>query len=183
MVFKSQKLILEIPAQISSYRTFIDTCCNFVADFEPLSGDFKRLAKFKLVIMELLTNAMKHTKAISFLELEIGEDEISIRKIDAGSRFSFLDSKTGKSYCFPLTDFHYPTQMLAVFGDNYSLDILIKNEDLIEFLEPKEIDYLSAHELPENFGLMVIKQCASSFHYHYNVPDGRNTFEVVFDFK
>ncbi len=183
MVFKPQKLTLEIPALISSYRTFIDTCCGFVGDFAPLSNDFKRLSKFKLVIMELLTNAMKHTKAVSFLELEIEENEIVIRKIDTGSKFSFSDSKTGKVHCFPLTDFEYPTQIMAVFGDNYTLDIIIKNENLIEFLEPIEVDYQSPQDLPENYGLMVIRQCSTSFHYHYNVPEGKNTFEVVFDFS
>ncbi|HTN18836.1 MAG TPA: hypothetical protein VL125_00100 [Pelobium sp.] len=182
MVFKSQKLTLEIPVHIGSYKMFIETCCSFVSDFEPLSGDFKRLSKFKLVIMELLTNAMKHTRATSFLELEAGENEIVIKKIDSGSRFSFSDSKTEKVHNFPLTDFEYPTQLTALLGNNYKLDIIVKNESLIEFLEPPEIDYLSLNEIPENFGLMVIRQCASSFHYHYNHPEGKNTFEVVFKF-
>jgi hypothetical protein len=125
---------------------------------------------------------MKHTKATSFLELERFEDEIVIKKIDSGSRFSFSDAKTGKACNFPLTDFTYPTQITALLGNNYKLDLIVKDECLIEFLEPPEIDYLTLNEVPENFGLMVIRQCATSFHYHYNHPEGKNTFEVVLKF-
>lgn len=182
MVFKSQKLTLEIPVHIGSYKIFIETCCNFVSDFEPLASDFKRLSKFKLVIMELLTNAMKHGRAVSFLELETKENEISIKKIDSGIPFTFSDCDTGITYTFPLTGFSQPTQLTALLGNNYKLDIVVKNENLIEFLEPPQTDYLSLQEVPENFGLMVIRQCASAFYYHYNYPAGKNTFEVLFKF-
>lgn len=182
MVFKSKKLTLEIPIHIGSYKIFIETCCNFVNDFEPLSSDFKRLSKFKLVIMELLTNAMKHSRAVSFLELESKEDEIIIKKMDSGCPFSFSDAETAELHNFPLSGFSYPTKLTALLGNNYKLDLLIKDESLIEFLEPPEVDYFSMHEVPENFGLMVIRQCASAFHYHYNHPQGKNTFEVVFKF-
>lgn len=183
MVANPKKLTLEIPTQIGSYRIFIDTCCDFVRNFEPLSGDFKKLSKFKLVIMELLTNAMKHGKTISFLELVLGEDTLMVRKVDNGSRFSFCDAQSGVVYTFPLTGIQYPKQILASFGKNYQLEVLVKDEDFLEFLEAKEIDHLSTVELPENYGLMVIRQCADSFHYYYNVPDGKNTFEVMFNFK
>lgn len=182
MVFKSKKLTLEVPIHIGSYKIFIETCCNFVSDFEPLASDFKRLSKFKLVIMELLTNAMKHSKAISFLELESSEGEIIVKKIDTGQPFTFSDSETAKTYNFPLNGFTYPTRFNALLGNNYKLDIIVKDESLIEFLEPPEIDYLSLHEIPENFGLMVIRQCSSAFYYHYNHPEGKNTFEVIFKF-
>lgn len=182
MALKSQKLTLEIPIQISSYKIFIETCCDFVSDLDQLSKDFKRLSKFKLVIMELLTNAMKHSKAVSFLELGIKESQLIVKKIDLGSKFSFSDLATGSPCNFPLVDFEYPTQVTALLGNNYTLDIMVKDENRIEFLEPPEIDYLSLQEIPENFGLMVIRQCASSFHYHYNHPQGKNTFEVIFEF-
>ncbi|HEX7367603.1 MAG TPA: hypothetical protein VF273_10930 [Pelobium sp.] len=182
MVEKSKKLTLEIPIHISSYKMFIETCCDFVKDVDALSRDFKRLSKFKLVIMELLTNAMKHSKAISFLELEIAESKLIIKKIDSGSKFYFSNADTGLPYSFPLTGFGYPSQIKALLGNNYTLNIIVKNENTIEFLEPPEIDYLSLQEIPENFGLMVIRQCASSFHYHYNHPLGKNTFEVILEF-
>lgn len=182
MAFKSKTLSLEIPMQIGGYKIFIETCCDFLSDFEPLSSDFKRLSKFKLVIMELLTNAMKHSKAVSFLDLERKENEIIIRKVDFGCPFSFSDSETAKVHDFPLSGLEYPTKLNALLGNNYTLNIMVKDKSLVEFLESPEVDYLSLHEIPENFGLMVIRQCASTFHYHYNHPEGKNTFEVVFEF-
>ncbi len=182
MGFKSKKLTLEIPMQIGSYKIFIETCCDFLSDFEPLSSDFRRLSKFKLVIMELLTNAMKHSKVVSFLELESKGNEVIIKKIDNGFPFSFSDAKTSTVHNFPLSGFSYPTELNALLGNNYTLGILIKDNGLVEFLEPPEIDYLSLQEIPENFGLMVIRQCASAFYYHYNHPEKKNTFEVIFKF-
>lgn len=182
MVFKSQKLTLEIPRQIGSYKIFIETCCNFVSDFKPLASDFNRLSKFKLVIMELLTNAVKHTNQIAFLELETKENELLIKKTDSGKTFKFSDAESANCYTFPLSGFDKPKFLTAVLGNNYKMDILIKNDNLIEFLEIPEVDYLSIQEVPENFGLMVIRKCVSTFHYHYNHPAGKNTFELVLKF-
>ncbi len=179
---KSQTLTLEIPANISSYKIFIDTCCNFVSDFSHLASDFKRTAKFKLVIMELLTNAMKHCRIISFLEIYYKGNELVIKKRDGGEKFSFKDFETQESYHFPLANFIEPTKIQALLGNNYQLEVVVKSENLIEFLEPPEIDYLSINEIPENFGLMIIKQCSDQFHYYYNPEKEENIFEVVFKF-
>lgn len=182
MVQKSQILTLEIPAQISSYKIIIETCCNFISDFSPLANDFKRIAKFKLVIMELLTNAMKHCKITSFLELHYTHNELIIRKIDGGSRFTFKDYDTDEHYHFPLINFTKPTTIQALLGNNYQLSVTVKSEHLIEFLEPAEIDYLNISEIPENFGLMIIKQCSDEFHYYYNPEKEENVFEVLLRF-
>lgn len=182
MVSKSKKLTLEIPLHIGSYKIFIETCCNFVSDFDPISSDFKRLSKFKLVIMELLTNAMKHCKVVSFLELELMQDKIIIKKIDEGKPFSFVNDDTNNLYEFPITNFTEPTQITALLGNNYKLDVKVKNDSIIEFLEPPVVDFTSIEAIPENFGLLVIRRCVDSFHYYYNHPAGKNTFEVVFKF-
>ncbi|RKD14326.1 hypothetical protein BCY91_07515 [Pelobium manganitolerans] len=182
MASNAKKLTLEIPVHISSYKMFIETCCNFVSGFEPLATDFKRLSKFKLVIMELLTNAMKHSRAVSFIELEIGSREIIIKKIDSGNLFTFTDDATGILHGFPLTAIAPSTRLCALLGNNYKLDVLVKNENVIEFLEPAAVDYDDVQLMPENFGLMVIRQCASSFHYYFNSHEGKNAFEVIFKF-
>ena len=182
MVFKPQKLALEIPQQIGSYKTFIDACCDFVGDFEPLASDFKRLSKFKLVIMELLTNAIKHHNEGAILELETQEDHIIIKKTDKGRPFIFTDAISATPYSFPLTGIDKPKRVQALLGNNYKMDILIKGDNLIEFLEIPEVDYLSIQEVPENFGLLVIRKCVTTFHYQFNTPAGENTFELMLKF-
>ena len=62
------------------------------------------------------------------------------------------------------------------------MGITIKSENCIEFLEEPEPDFSNIQEIPENFGLMVIRRCASTFHYCYNPDNKQNTFEVAFHF-
>lgn len=182
MVSKAKTLTLEIPNQLSSYKPFIDTCCKFVSDFSALSSNFKQIAKFKLVIMELLTNAMKHCRNTSYLEIDVDDKQVVIKKIDQGQKFYFRDNDSDSDYQFPLDNVTEPFKIQALLGNNYKLWVTVKSEILIEFVEPPEIDYLSFNEIPENFGLMIITQCASSFHYKYDPLKAQNIFEVVFKF-
>lgn len=180
MVVKTGNLTLEIPVQITSYRLFIDQCLEFVTENSSLNKDFKRTAKFKLAIMELLTNAMKHCKAVSCIDIQCYTDKVVVKKIDSGQRFTFIDVDTDKHYSFPIDSFTAPLKINARLGNNYTLFINIKSNNQIEFLEPPIIDYLSMEEVPENFGLMIIKQCCDTFHYQYNKALSQNIFEVIF---
>ncbi|MBK0381721.1 hypothetical protein I5M32_02000 [Pedobacter sp. SD-b] len=182
MVVKTGNLTLEIPLQITSYRFFIDQCLDFANKNSGLGKDFKRTAKFKLAIMELLTNAMKHGKVVSYLDIQCYQNEVVIKKIDNGERFTFKDVDTDKHYDFPIDPFTGPSKINAILGNNYTLLINIKGENEIEFLEPPALDYLSLDHVPENFGLMIIKQCCDTFHYRYNEVLAQNIFEVIFRF-
>lgn len=177
------KLILEIPQQVNSYKLLIEQCCDFISDIKHFSEDFSKTSKFKLVIMELLTNAMKHCNAISYLEIHILQNQLVIRKVDCGRKFSFLDNDSKENYQFPIATFKEPVLINALLGNNYKLSLLIKSENHIEFLEPPEIDYLSFQEIPENFGLMIIKKCADVFQYYYDEKTFSNIFEVIFKFQ
>ena len=180
MVVKSGNFIIEIPINIPNYRVFIDQCLEFVMNNSDLGKDFKRTAKFKLAIMELLTNAMKHCRVVSYLDIQCYADKVVVKKIDSGQRFTFKDVDTNKHYDFPIDPFTEPSKINALLGNNYTLLINIKSKNQIEFLEPPAIDYLSIDEVPENFGLMIIKQCCDTFYYHYNNALSQNIFEVIF---
>lgn len=180
MVVKTGNLTLEIPVQITTYRVFIDQCLDFVIQNSSLGKDFKKTAKFKLAIMELLTNAMKHCKVVSYLDIQCYPDKVVVKKIDSGQRFTFKDVDNDKHYDFPIDPFTQPSKINARLGNNYTLFINIKSQNQIEFLEPPLIDYLSIDEVPENFGLMIIKQCCDTFHYNYNKALSQNIFEVIF---
>jgi hypothetical protein len=180
---KAIKLNIELPKHISNYREFIDQCHDFVVKYSFLSEDFKRLAKFKLTVMELLTNASKHDNDNCILEILVNKNLVEIKKIDSGKRFSFKDALTSQDYTFPINPFSNPIKVSALVGQNYSINIAIISNTKIEFLEPPEVDYLSIDHIPENFGLMVIRQCVDKFYYTYDDQMSLNIFEVQFQKK
>jgi two-component sensor histidine kinase len=180
MVIKAERLTVSIPSQINEYRLFIERSCDFVRDIPALSNDYSKVAKFKLVIMELLTNSIKHCRQESYLVIEKSLDEIVVKKIDNGPRFSFTDFYTNKKYILPLTDEEVDREINALLANNNKMLLKIRNKNSIEFLAPEEIIYQSIFEIPEHFGLLIIRQCADSLYYHYNAKLEENIFEVSF---
>ena len=181
MVLKPNHLALEIPLHINEYKFFIETCCDFVKDVPEISLDFKKSAKFKLVIMELLTNAMKHSKTTSFIHVIIQKQELVIKKTDYGRRFYFRDAVTNKEYDFPINDFRSGEKIKALLGKNYELHLLVKSNCKVEFLKEEDAIYESIFDIPEHFGLKIIRQCSDSFHYHFDENQNQNIFEVIFE--
>lgn len=180
MILAAEKLTVSIPSQINEYRLFIERSCDFVRDIPAHSKDFSKVAKFKLVIMELLTNAMKHCRKESYLIIEKSSTEIIVKKIDNGPKFSFSDFHTNKQYILPITDTEVDIEINALLANNNKMNLRIKSRNSIEFLAPEEIVYHSIFEIPEHFGLIIIRQCVDSLHYHYDELTQENIFEVIF---
>ena len=180
MVLKAEKLTVSIPSQINEYRLFIERSCDFVRDVPALSNDFSKVAKFKLVIMELLTNAMKHCRKESYLVIEKSFAEIIVKKIDNGPRFLFADFHTNKQYILPFTDVELDMEISALLANNNKMNLRVNNKNSVEFLAPEEIIYHSIFEIPEHFGLLIIRQCVDSLYYHYDEGTEENIFEVMF---
>ncbi|TKB97899.1 hypothetical protein [Pedobacter cryophilus] len=181
MVLKPNHLSLEIPLFINEYKLFIESCCDFIKDVPEISSDFRKSAKFKLVIMELLTNAMKHSKTTSFIHVIKEKQQLVIKKIDYGKRFYFKDAITNKDYDFPINDFRSIEKIKASLGNNYELHLLVKSNCKVEFLKEEEVVYESVFDIPEHFGLKIIRQCSDSFHYHFDEAQNQNIFEVIFE--
>lgn len=181
MLQNTESITLPIPIKIVEYKHFIEKCCNFISDIGSFSNDFSRCAKFKLVIMELLTNAIKHSKTISYLEISKTNNQLIIRKIDEGNKFTFIDTFSDEIIQFPISHLTTTKKVTAMLGNNYKLPLLLKDGNSLEFLEPFEIDY-STNSIPENFGLLIIKQCSDYFYYHFDEKNRRNIFEVIFNF-
>ena len=181
MVYNLNTLKLSIPSKIVEYKYFIEHCCDFILDLENFGNDFNRIAKFKLVIMELLTNAIKHSKTESFLEISKMDHSLIVRKIDSGQKFNCKNSETNQDLQIPIKDFTAEFIINVRLGNNYELPILIKGENHIEFLEPENLNHDSFFNIPENFGLLIIKQCSDNFSYYYDNKKNVNVFEVIFN--
>ena len=179
---KFDHFVLEIPSAIIDYKILIDKCCQYVMDVPNISGDFRRLAKFKLVIMELLTNAMKHHNlANSTIQIFKINSKIIVKKVDDGKIFSFKDAETLEIYIFPLNFLESEKFIVGLMGRNYILSLEIKSNTKVEFFNIDDLTYESILEIPENFGLKIIRQCSDSFHYYYDEESNQNIFEIIFE--
>lgn len=181
MLQKPESIILPIPIRIVEYKHFIEQCYDFINDLDGFSSDYSRCAKFKLVIMELLTNAVKHSKTVSYLEIIKAENQLNIKKIDGGNKFTFKDIFSEEIIQFPMPHFTNEKKITALLGNNYKLPLVVKSGNKVEFLEPFEVDY-SDMVIPENFGLLIIKQCSDYFYYYFDENNNQNIFEVIFNF-
>jgi anti-sigma regulatory factor (Ser/Thr protein kinase) len=138
------------------------------------------LTKVKLVLMELLTNALKHSgSAQTELWLHVGQENIIIKKMDIGSPLVIYCD--GIKYEWPLPGNHQAGRTMCVYSGNGSnLNVAVKNNCLAHFLVeetgPEETDLLL---LPEHFGLMIIARACSSFMYQFDIDTCTNTFTSV----
>ncbi|MBD3749162.1 MAG: hypothetical protein IE931_06690 [Sphingobacteriales bacterium] len=180
MLQKPGSITLPIPIKIVEYKHFIDECCAFINDIDSFCNDYSKSAKFKLVIMELLTNAVKHSKTVSYLEIIKTDDQLIIKKIDGGNKFAFKDIFSNEIIQFPMPHFTHGKKITALLGNNYKLPLVVKSGNKVEFLEPFEVDY-SEMNIPENFGLLIIKQCSDYFYYYFDENKKQNVFEVIFN--
>lgn len=182
MDLKLDHFVLIIPSVIIDYKLLIDECCKYVLDVPMISNDVRRLTKFRLVIMELLTNAMKHHHlANSSLQIFKMNSKIIVRKVDNGKIFSFKDAKTSEIYIFPLNYLKSEKIIVVLLGINYMLSLMIKSNLKVQFLNNDDLATASILDIPENFGLKIISRCSDLFYYYYDEANNQNVFEVIFE--
>jgi len=116
----------------------------------------------KLVLIELITNAIKHAVGFNnIIEIHINEEPVlKIRKIDSGPNLKLDQLISGNEKALR----------------NYSVQ---KQGNVFQFIF---IDHRLEEELnsfPEHFGLEIITKVAENFTYEYDVTSKLNVFTVV----
>ncbi|RWY50316.1 ATP-binding protein [Mucilaginibacter gilvus] len=138
------------------------------------------LPKVKLVLMELLTNALKHNGgAQTEVWLQVDKGNIIIKKTDKGN--PLVIHCGGINHEWPLPGNHQAGRKVCIYSGNGSnLNAAVKNNCLVQFLVeetgPEETDLL---RLPEHFGLMIIARACSRFAYEFDIDTCTNTFTAV----
>lgn len=178
---KALKLSIQLPKSLSTFSEVIEQCHDFVLNNSFLKSDFKRLTRFKLVIMELLTNATKHGSNNCQIDIEVTNKQITVTKQDRDKTFTFKDLDTNQHYNFPLEECFTPKEIKALLGPNHVMSLNVLSNTEVEFLEPSFDEFLSIDHLPENFGLKVIRQCSDKFYYTYDKVNSLNLFVVIFE--
>ncbi|MEO7214399.1 ATP-binding protein [Mucilaginibacter sp.] len=151
---------------------------DFLQHGAGVAGD--TLTKVKLVLMELLTNALKHSDGgKTEIELYLDPENITIKKNDTGNPLVVYSG--GIKHEWPLPGNHQAGRTVCVYSWNgCNLSIALKNncraEFLVEETGPEQTDLLN---LPEHFGLMIIARACSSFEYEFEIDTCKNEFTAV----
>jgi hypothetical protein len=172
--------------QLSTEEFFIpDTCASLVPTLkEILEFVGKTLAgapdgenvlfKVKIIITELLNNALKHVKnSKTFIRVSVDDSNIHIIKQDIGNRLIIND--------LYLCQKGAAGQKFQISHDSLnSLYAIIESECQLKFIceesTNNDVDYAN---LMEHFGLLIITKTANDFTYTHNPDTFLNTFDVL----
>lgn len=129
--------------------------------------------KAKIIVTELLTNALKHSgKSETSIQIQIDDENISIEKTDGGNPFN------PNNLTSLLNNFKGHKAQLS--GDAvHSIYALVESENQVRFIcEENSGDNPDVNDIMEHFGLLIITKSADEFTYHYDHSSMVNTFNV-----
>jgi anti-sigma regulatory factor (Ser/Thr protein kinase) len=138
------------------------------------------LFRSKVIITELLTNAIKHGGRESTLfDIEISANQLSIQKIDQGTplylvdnpKHSPSDSQTENRKLISAD----PMNLLYAYWEKENAIRFISEETSIE-------DFLSVEQVMEHFGILIITRASDEFTYTYHKDTSSNIFKVRINF-
>jgi anti-sigma regulatory factor (Ser/Thr protein kinase) len=135
-------------------------------------GRHNRHFDIEMVIIELLTNAIKHTGDTEIsVNISISNEHLTIEKSDYGNPFN------PNGFLSRLTNTGSKVQISR--DDLYSIYALIETDNQARFICEENNTALSFTDIIEHFGLLIITRSAEEFTYRYNPATGLNTFRVI----
>lgn len=129
--------------------------------------------KAEVIIIELLTNSLKHAgNTKTFIDVIIDKESILIKKKDFGNRFN--PGNITPQFITP----GYKAQLSK--DDLHCMYAIVESEDQIRFTceEINKEGPLAFNEIIEHFGLLIITKTADEFIYQYDNTSGLNCFNV-----
>jgi anti-sigma regulatory factor (Ser/Thr protein kinase) len=138
-------------------------------------------AKLKMILVELLTNALKHaSQTTTTIKIELtGGDRIVIQKTDTGNGLAI---QCGNNLLeWPLPGVHHTDNIITIYSDsNATLKAKLKDNCNLQFFieEIEEAGPIDINNLAEHFGLMIITRAADTFTYHFDINTCSNHFVV-----
>ena len=147
---------------------------------EILNLDERVSGKCRLILTELLTNALKHSDCPkTVIGVMIDKEKIQISKLDSGRAFYLPEWKEREALKWPLEGREgqkiviYEDQMCCLFGQIENQNkVVFSHEDYSVQMPPRPKDIL------EHFGLMILTKSSDSFIYHYNPATKTNLFQA-----
>lgn len=141
-----------------------------------------KISNCKQILIELLTNAVKHSNADStIIHVKLTGKLIEITKTDKGRKFYLNNYTSWPPLSWPL-ERKYIGEKIKIYEDDISnLYAIIKNENRIVFdVEEYPINKVnSSSNLLEHYGLLIMAKFSNEFYYVYNPESNTNQFTTI----
>ncbi|MBB5394713.1 HAMP domain-containing histidine kinase [Mucilaginibacter sp. AK015] len=139
------------------------------------------VSKLKLVLVEMLTNSLKHSGGgETIIEVAVTGAQIAIKKIDTGNGLTI--SSNQNLMVWPLPGKHYGNKVITVYTDASAiLNARLTNNCRLQFFieEVTETGPLDINTLTEHFGLMIITRACDTFTYEFDIDTCTNNFTAI----
>jgi anti-sigma regulatory factor (Ser/Thr protein kinase) len=149
---------------------------------QKINPDEAVIQKLKMVLIELLTNAIKHSgNNEAIIEVSTTANSIILKKTDQGNTFATNTNTNSIKLEWPLPGNHHTGRVVSIYGDdNYTLKGKLENNCNISFFIEEDINTEVVDNailfLPEHFGLMIITRACKSFMYQFDIDTCTNNF-------
>ena len=163
-------------------HSLLNEITSFVKIHLPSEVFETKIINCKQAVIELLTNAVKHSDTnSSSITVIIKDHHIELIKSDKGRPF-FLEHYTGwPPISWPLSK-KYIGERIRIYSDDFSsLQAIIQNESRIVFeLEEFPVVNLNAESnLIEHYGLLILTKVSDQFFYVHDSESHTNLFHLI----
>jgi anti-sigma regulatory factor (Ser/Thr protein kinase) len=162
--------------------SLLNEIVSFVKIHFPSETYEEKISNCKQALIELLTNAVKHSNTdTSSISVVIEDHKIELIKLDKGRPF-YLEHYTGwPPINWPLSK-QYIGEKIKIYNDDFShLHAIIQNENRIAFeLEEFPIESVNLDtNLIEHYGLLILTKVSDQFYYVRDSASNTNIFHVT----
>lgn len=176
----AKKLEFEFDNSTASLTQSLEYMLAEIAESIPISADAGDiLFRSKVIITELLTNAIKHSgQGNTLFDIEVDSQYLILRKTDQGAPLYLIDT-----FDHSATDTLADKRLISADPLN-ALYAHWENENRIRFISEESSidDFLSVEQVMEHFGILIISRSSDQFTYTCYKETHTNIFEVRIDF-
>ena len=163
------KIGLKIPNDPDEIQSYTLEVVNTISRHVSLTPKVQR--KIKLILVELVTNSIKHSKdPDALIMLTINHPQLTIEKVDVGLQIRFASAEQ-----IPFKDVDQTARIS--FSEKNSYDIKIMDQYRFKFIDTFK-DHMDINHMPEHFGLYIITVASDGFEYQHNPESKENIFIV-----
>lgn len=161
---------IEIPKDADKIYEYVSEMLHAILQHTALTISNQR--KIKLILIELLTNSIKHSdEDATQIQLIIDHPQVSIHKLEKGLQIEFSAAQK-----IPFDDIEKSLRISFSKENNHEIQPL--DQYKFKFLNPIRANELSLDHLPEHFGFYIITLASDSFIYQYDPELKENRYIV-----
>lgn len=168
------KLAFEFGNTADKLVTSLQYMLDYIDGVIPADADREDIQfRCKVIITELLTNAIKHAgEGITLFDIETEGRSLIIRKTDRGAPLYLVDNNAQATKA--------ESKKLLTADPLNSLYACWESENSIRFISEESSieDFLSVEQVMEHFGILIISRSADEFTYTYLKDSKSNIFRV-----